>query len=105
MCNFNDEFWRLDSSCLTFLTQTALFICGATLEIIHKTHFYKRTGAEVVLCMQIVSVCVQNVHSTRTAMRFTHFIIYCSLMSSHSEEVVQTQVNPVLHATNLILFD
>lgn len=44
MFNFNEGFWHLDSSCLTFLTQTALIVCGATLERIQKTEFFKRTG-------------------------------------------------------------
>lgn len=81
MFSFNEEFWHLDSSCLTFLTQTALIVCGATLERIQKTQFLKNR-AEILLCMQIVSVCVQNVH--RTVVRLTHFIIYCSLRSSRS---------------------
>lgn len=42
MLNFNDDFWHDDSSCLTFLTQTALIICGATLEIIQKTQLHKK---------------------------------------------------------------
>lgn len=44
MFNFNEEFLHLDSSCLTFLTQTALIVCGATLERIQKREFFKRTG-------------------------------------------------------------
>lgn len=44
MLNFNDDFWHGDSSCLTFLRQTALIICGATSEITQKTQLHKKAA-------------------------------------------------------------
>lgn len=58
MFNFNEEFWHLDSSCLTFLTQTALIVCGATLERIQKREFFKRTGLKsFCVCKLCLFVC------------------------------------------------
>lgn len=59
MFNLNEEFWHLDSIRLTFLTQTALIVCGATLERIQKTEFFfKRTGLKsFCVCKWCLFVC------------------------------------------------
>lgn len=58
MLNFNKDLWHDNSSCLTFLTQTALIIWGATLEIIQKAQLHKKAVLKLC-CVSKYCVCVK----------------------------------------------
>lgn len=59
MFNFNEEFWHLDSSCLTFFAQTALIVCGATLKRIQKIEFFLKNRAKLFVYAKSACLCAE----------------------------------------------